>query len=208
MKTEILKITDKKTISRAVDVLAKGGIIIYPTETVYGVGADATNDKAVKKVITVKKRSASKHIIIAVSDLKMAKNYAIITKKAEILTKTFMPGPLTIVVEAKTKLKDVKRQAARRRIRFRIPDNKFVLSVIRKFGKPITTTSANISGGENIYKIKDIIKTFDGKVDMIIDGGNIPKRKPSTVFDTIKMKVVREGPVSEKQIIATLKAYS
>lgn len=196
MKTETLKVTDKKAVQRATEVLAAGDLIIYPTETLYGIGADATSDKAVKKVITVKKRSPSKHIIVAVSDLKMARRYAIITKKVEILAKTFMPGPLTLILESKIN---------KRRIRFRIPDNKFVLSVIKKFGKPITTTSANISGQQNIYKIKDIIKTFDGKVALIIDAGNIPKRKPSTVFDTIEMKVVREGPISEKQILAALK---
>ena len=201
MKTGIIKITGRKAVSRSAEVLANCGLIIYPTETVYGIGADATSDSAVKKVIAVKKRSPSKHIIVAVSDIKMARKYAIITKKAEILTKAFMPGPLSLIVESK----ESARNTARRRIRFRIPDNKFVLSVIRKFGKPITTTSANISGSENLYKINDIIKTFDGRVDLIIDAGDIPKRKPSTVFDTIEMKVVREGHISEKQILAALK---
>ena len=195
METEILP-ANKKAISRAMDILEKGGLIIYPTETLYGIGADATSDKAVKKVIAVKKRSASKYIIIAVSDMKMARRYAVITRRAEILANTFMPGPLTLVVETKTN---------RRKIRFRIPDNKFVISVIRKLGKPITTTSANISGGDNLYKIKDIIKVFDGKVDLIIDAGNIPRRKPSTVFDTTTMEVVREGHISKKQIDAALK---
>jgi len=197
MKTEILKINNSKAVAKAVNVLSKGGIIIYPTETVYGIGVDATNDRAVKKVIAVKKRSPTKHIIVAVSDLRMAKRYAVVTRKAEVLTKTFMPGPLTLVVETKSR--------PVRKIRFRIPDNKFIRSVIRKLDKPITTTSANISGSENLYKIKDIINIFDGKVDMIIDAGNIPKRKPSTVFDVLEEKVVREGPISEKKILDALK---
>ncbi|KHO47786.1 MAG: tRNA threonylcarbamoyladenosine biosynthesis protein [archaeon GW2011_AR5] len=204
MKTEILRVTDRKAAARSTEVLADGGLIIYPTETVYGIGADATSDKAVKKVIAVKKRSPAKHIIVAVSDIKMARKYAIITKKVELLAKAFMPGPLTLILESK----EPARNAVRKKIRFRIPDNKFVLSAIRKLGKPITTTSANISGGENLYKISDIIKTFDGRVDLIIDAGNIPKRKPSTVFDTIDMKVVRPGPISEKQILAALKTIS
>ena len=197
MKTEILKINNSKAVAKAVNVLSKGGIIIYPTETVYGIGVDATNDRAVKKVIAVKKRSPTKHIIVAVSDLRMAKRYAVVTRKAEVLTKTFMPGPLTLVVETKSR--------PVRKIRFRIPDNKFIRSVIRKLDKPITTTSANISGSENLYKIKDIINIFDGKVDMIIDAGNIPKRKPSTVFDVLEGKVVREGSISEKKILDALK---
>ena len=195
--TEILKVTDRKAINRAVEILAADGLIIYPTETLYGIGADATSDAAVKKVIRVKKRLPSKHIIIAMSDIRMAKRYAVMTKRAEVLTKQFMPGPLSLVVNAKSD---------GRKIRYRIPDNRFVRSVVRRLGKPITTTSANISGGENLYKIKDIVRVFDGKVDLIIDAGNIPKRKPSTVFSTIDMEVVRKGAISEKQILSALAA--
>ena len=193
---EIIKISDKKALTRAASVLSKGGIIIYPTETIYGIGADATNDKAVGKIMRIKKRTKSKHILIAFSDVKMAKKYLVITKKAEKLATAFMPGPLSLIVETKKE---------KRRVGFRIPDNKFVLSLIRKLGKPITSTSANISGSENLYKIKDIIKLFDKKIDMIIDAGNIPKRKASTLFDTIEGKIIREGPISEKKIHDVLK---
>lgn len=196
MKTEIIKAMHRKAVTKAAEVLGKGGIIIYPTETLYGIGVDATDDKAVKEVIAIKKRSKTKHMLIAFSDLKMAKKYLVITKKAELLAEAFMPGPLGLIVETKSK--------PVRRVGFRIPDNKFVLSLIRKLGKPITSTSANISGKEDLYKIKDIIKTFNGKVGMIIDAGNLPKRKASTVFDTATMRVVREGPISEKQILAAL----
>lgn len=197
MKTEIIKVSNKKAVAKAVEVLSKGGLIIYPTETLYGIGADASNDKAVKKVIAIKKRSKTKHILIAFSDLRMAKKYLVVTKKAELLAKAFMPGPLSLIVETKSR--------PVRKVGFRIPNNKFVLSLIRKLGKPITSTSANISGKENIYKIKDIIRLFDGKVDLIIDVGNMPKRKASTVFDVMENKTVRGGPVSEKQISEVLK---
>lgn len=197
MKTNIIKINGSKAITEAVDVLKKGGMIIYPTETVYGIGVDATNDIAVRKVIQIKKRGKSKHMLIAFPDLRMTRKYTVLTKKAEKLAKAFMPGPISLIVETKVK---------KRKVGFRIPDNKFVLSIIRKLGKPITSTSANISGKENLYKIKDIIKTFDGKVGLIIDAGNIPKRKASTVYDVLEGKIVREGPVSQKQIDAALKA--
>ncbi|MEK6887728.1 MAG: L-threonylcarbamoyladenylate synthase [Candidatus Aenigmatarchaeota archaeon] len=196
-KTDVVKLNDKKTLSRAVNILSDGGIIIYPTETIYGIGADATNDMVVKKVMQIKKRTKSKHILIAFSDLKMAKKYLVITKNAEKLAEAFMPGPLSLIVETKSR--------PTRRVGFRIPDNKFVLSLIRKLGKPITSTSANISGTDNLYKIKDIIKIFDGKVAMIIDAGSIPKRKASTLYDTIEGKIVREGPISEKKIRDVLK---
>ncbi|MFA4820240.1 MAG: L-threonylcarbamoyladenylate synthase [Candidatus Aenigmatarchaeota archaeon] len=195
--TEIIKISDKKALTRAAIVLSSGGIIIYPTETIYGIGADATNDKAVKKVMQIKKRAKSKHMLIAFSDLKMAKKYLVITKRAEKLATAFMPGPLSLIVETKSMPK--------RRVGFRIPDNKFILSLSKKLGKPITSTSANLSGSENLYKIKDIINVFDGKVDLIIDAGSIPKRKASTLYDTIEGKIVREGPISEKKIRDVLK---
>ena len=192
MKTEIVKINNKQAVNKAFDILRNGGMIIYPTETLYGIGVDATNDRSVLKVIKIKKRTKGKKFLIAFSDVKMARKYLVITKKAEMLAKKFMPGPISLIVYTKGK--------PERKVGFRIPDNKFVLSLMRKLGKPITSTSANISGKENLYKIKDIIKMFDGKADLIIDGGNIPKRKPSTVYDVVEGKVVRKGPISEKQI--------
>lgn len=197
MKTEIVKINNKHAIGKALQVFTNGGLVIYPTETIYGIGVDATNDKAVLKLIKIKKRAGEKKFLIAFSDIKTTKKYLVITKKAGMLAKAFMPGPLSLIVE--TKGKPV------RKVGFRIPDNKFVLGVIRKLGKPITSTSANISGRENLYKIKDIIKAFDGKVDLIIDAGNIPKRRPSTVYDVTEGKILRKGPISEKQIQAELK---
>ena len=198
MKTEIIKINSSKAIPKALEILKNGGMVIYPTETLYGIGVDATNDKAVLKLIKIKKRVGEKKFLTAFSDIKMARKFLVITKKAGMLAKEFMPGPLSLIVYTKGK--------PERKVGFRIPDNKFVLSVIRKLGKPITSTSANISGKENLYKIKDIMKTFDGKADLIIDGGNIPKRKPSTVYDVTEGKILRKGPISEKQIQATLKS--
>jgi len=196
--TAIIKVTNKGAIGHAVSVLNSGGIVVYPTETSYGLGADATNDKAVKNIIRIKKRSKSKKISVAFSDIRMARKYLIITKNAEKLVKAFMPGPLTLIVESKNK--------PTKKVGFRIPDNDFVRRLIRKFGKPITATSANISGRSDLYKIKDVIKIFNSKVDLIIDGGNLPKRKPSTIFDVLDKKILRKGPVSEKEIQEILNA--
>lgn len=189
MKAEILKLNDKGAF-RAVQILSKGGIIVYPTETCYGLGADATNDEAVKKIIDLKKRDTGKKLSVAFSDIRMAKKYLVITKNAEKLIKEFMPGPLTLIVESKEQ----------KRVGFRIPNNKFALKIIRKLGKPVTATSANISGEGEIYKIKDVIKIFDGKVDAIIDGGDLKKTKPSTIFCVVEDRILRKGPISEKKI--------
>ncbi len=198
MKTIILK-PNNKAVSISIEILRKSGIIIYPTETCYGIGADATSNKTIQKVIRIKQRPIDKRISVAVSSVKMAKKYFLLTKETEKLARKFMPGPLTLVVWGTNQGKH------HQTVGFRIPDNKFILKLIRKFNKPITSTSANISNKPSLYKINDVIKTFNGKVDFIIDAGNLPRRKPSTVFDTISCKVLRKGSVSEKEIKKVLK---
>lgn len=190
--TEIIKAGDKNAIQRSLDVLNSGGIVIYPTETCYGIGADATNDKAVAKIGKIKKRPAGKHISIAFPGLKMAKNYLVITKNAEKLTKEFMPGPLTLVVQSKTSPAST--------IGFRIPDSHFARKLIKTFGKPITSTSANVSGKGELYSMKEVAKTFDGLADLIIDAGTLKRTKPSTVYDVANGRVLRKGPVTERRI--------
>ena len=195
MKTIVLK-PNGRTAEKAVQILRKGGIIIYPTETCYGIGADATSKKAVVKVIRIKQRQAGKRISVAVSSAVMARKHFAMNETAEKLAKQFMPGPITLVVRSKKQRKQA--------VGFRIPDNKFILKLIRKFNRPITSTSANISDEPNLYRIKDVIKVFDGKVSLIIDGGNLPEVMPSTVFDTQTKKILRKGPVSEKDILDAL----
>ncbi|MBI2232535.1 MAG: threonylcarbamoyl-AMP synthase [Candidatus Aenigmarchaeota archaeon] len=195
METLILK-PNNRAAEKAVQILRKGGVIIYPTETCYGIGADATSKKAVVKVIRIKQRPAGKRISVAVSSITMAKKHFTLNKQAERLARAFMPGPITLVVRSKKQRKQA--------VGFRIPDNKFILKLIRKLNRPITSTSANISDEPNLYRIKDVIKVFDGKVSLIIDGGNLPEVMPSTVFDTQTKKVLRKGPVSEKDILDAL----
>lgn len=198
MKTKIINIKDDKAVSSAVAVLKKVGLIIYPTETSYGIGADATNVKALRKIIKVKTRKSGKFIPIIISDSKMAEKYIVLNKDIRKLMRKFMPGPLTLV--AKKKNMEAKKLLGG----FRIPANKFALKLARCFGKPITATSANISGSEGIYKIKDVVKIFKGRVDLIIDSGNLPIRKPSTVFDVSDRKILRRGNISKREILKSI----
>ena len=132
----------------------------------------------------------------------MAEKYAVIDPLARRLIKKFMPGRLTLVVRKKKTLPYI---LSKETVGFRIPPHAFSLALLKKFGKPITATSANNSGHPPIYRIKDAIKTFSD-ADLIIDAGNLPKRKPSTVFDIINRKVLRKGPVKEKGILKYLNA--
>lgn len=194
MKTTIMK-SNSRAIKKAIHVLKNGGVIIYPTETAYGLGVDATNVKAVKKIFEIKKRPLEKKISVIVSSLDMAKRYLrfdkskIVEKRVSLLVNKFMPGPLTLVVGKNA---------------FRITANKIALSLVRKFGKPITATSANISGKPAIYEINGIKKTFEDKVDLIMDAGNLPRRRLTTVFNVDKMKILRRGEISEKDILKVI----
>ena len=178
-----------KNIDLAVDVIKSSGLVIYPTETSYGLGCDATNENAIKKLYKIKKRN--KPISIIVADLKMAKKYCIIDDYTKKIIKKFMPGPLTLIVKKKN-LPDI---LSKETIAFRISSNKIATELSKKSGKPITSTSANISGLSSIYSINKLKKTFDKKVDLIIDAGNLKKRKASTIYDIKKRKFLRIGDI-------------
>ena len=208
IKTKVTKIEikkpNRKIIKEAARIIKNGGLVIYPTETCYGIGSDATNVKAINRIYEIKGRARTKAIPIIVSGLKMMKKYGVITDEIKFLVKRFMPGPLTIITRKKKTIPNILNP---KEIAFRISSNPIASMLVKEVELPITTTSANISGQQPIYKIDDIIKAFEGKVDMIFDCGNLPRIKPSTYIDmkTDEPKIIREGPISKKVIIKELK---
>lgn len=197
---------NKSAIKNAVNTLQKGGLIIYPTETVYGIGVDATNQRAVEKLTTYKNRPFGKPYSVAVTDIKMAEKYATLNTNAKELYKKFLPGPLTIVSRGKHVLaKGVESEDGT--LGIRIPKYKLVIDVIKAFGKPITATSANASYKKRPYSIDDILKNIGRKqkalVDLIIDAGTLPRNEPSTVVDTTldDPVVLRQGDIKLKEKI-------
>jgi L-threonylcarbamoyladenylate synthase len=208
MKTKILRVEvmklDVKVLKEAVNAMKKGGLIIYPTETCYGIGTDATNIKSIKKIYKVKGREPSKPIPVLVSNINMIKKYGVITKRIEFLVKKFMPGPLSIITKKKTPISDVNQEG----ISFRISSHPVASTLVKLLKRPITTTSANISGQSSIYEIEKIIEMFEDKVDMILDCGDLPKTKPSTCIDMTdenNTKIIREGPIPSELIFKELK---
>lgn len=186
-------------IDKAVEVLNCGGVIVYPTDTLYGIGSDATNADAVKKVFEIKGRDFRKPLLVAVADVETAKKIVFWNKYADILAKKFLPGPLTLVLKKKIKLPE-ELTCGSERIGVRIPNNSVTLKILKKFGKPITTTSANISGEENITDLKKLSKEIKEKVDLIVPG-RCKYKKPSTVIDlTERVKILRVGVISEIEI--------
>jgi len=205
---EIIK-KEKSAIVKAVKVLKEGGLVIMPTETLYGAMVDATNKKAVKKLSLYKNRPLGKPYSIAVKDIKMAEKYVFLNKTARFLYKKYLPGPLTIVSKGKHKVTQGV-ESEEGTLGIRIPKYDFVLEVIEKLGRPITATSANASYKKRPYKISDILDNLSKKqkklIDLIIDAGELPKNEPSTVIDTTYEDpvILRQGKIKFKNAVEVL----
>lgn len=188
-------------LSKAFSALSAGEIIVYPTDTLYGLGADVFNTKAVKKVFEIKKRPFNQPISVAVSCKEEIEKIAFIDRKIEKIIDIFLPGSLTIVLKRKDKIPDIVNSGLKN-IAVRIPDNKIGLEILSSFG-PLTCTSANISGQKTPSVISDISMQFKtGEVSVYIDDGKVDG-KPSTIVDLTceKPRVLRKGAISEKQIM-------
>lgn len=187
-----------EVVSAAVGALKEGKIVIYPTETMYGVGVDATNQGAVDRVLQYKSRREGKPLSIAVSGIEMAEQYVEVNSTAHNLYTHFLPGPLTVVSRSLGKVAfGVASESGT--LGVRIPDYPLVLEIVNALGRPITATSANASYHKRPYAIADILDNLSEKqkslIDLIIDAGELPKREPSTVVDTtLEQEVVlRQG---------------
>ncbi len=197
--------SESEIIHQAAAVIAAGGLVIFPTETVYGAGVDATNRAAVDKLLAFKSRREGKPLSIAVTDLEMASKYVVINDQARKLYERFLPGPVTVVSQGKHVL------AAGVESEFgtlgvRIPDYLLIVNLVAKLGKPITATSANGSGAKRPYSISDIFDELSeaqkGLIDLVIDAGTLPTRPPSTVIDTTLSAPVtlRQGEVDLRSL--------
>jgi len=200
----ILRINCKrpgKGAALAASLLREGKIIAYPTETSYGIGANALDEKAVKRVHEVKGQGFGKPISVIVPSLDAAKKIGKIGKDAEKLVNEFMPGPLTLVVDKKENVPDALSEGG---IAFRISSNPVANGIARIFKGAITATSANLTGEEPIFSGEEAAEKLGGKVDLIVDCGSLEKKEASTIFDMRTGKVLREGPVKGKEIMRVL----
>ena len=182
--------------------IKNGKIVIFPTETVYGIGTNGLDESAVKKLYLVKKRSFNKPISLLVNNINMleavTKN---ITKLEYALIEKFLPGPLTIILPKKEIVPDIV-TANSDTVGIRIPENKIALKLIEYAGIPIATPSANISGKPSGTNIQDIMKDFDKGVDYFIDDGPSKIGKASTIVKVINgiPHILREGKITKDKI--------
>ncbi|RLG46883.1 MAG: threonylcarbamoyl-AMP synthase [Thermoproteota archaeon] len=199
MKTlDVRKVGVANSIKEAIPVLRSGGVIIYPTDTVYGLGADAENPKAVLKVYRLKNRPRSRFLTIAVCDLEMAGEYANI-KGLEAFLERFLPGAATFILP---KTERVIPEINPRAIGIRIPESIIVREIVKGLGRAITSTSANRTSNPPPHSCLQAVKEIPG-ADLALDCGVLLFRRPSTIVDLTRGKpsLVREGPVSFKEIM-------
>ena len=199
--TEVVKENNPQSHKKAAFVLSEGGVIIYPTETLYGLGALTLNEESIKKLFNTKSRSYGKPIPILVRDKEMLFEFVEVTQEASRLIDKFLPGPLTLVMRERKNLPDLI-SAGTGKIAVRISRHPFVRRLFDFISEPLTSTSANISGEENLFEFNEIHETFEDKVDLIVDSGNLPPSKGSTVIDlTVKPpRTVREGDISREAL--------
>ena len=189
-------------VSEAVAALSKGELVIYPTDTLYGIGADVYNEVAVRKVFEIKKRPLSNPLPIAVSDFEMLEKVAYVDDKAMRLADFFLPGKLTLVLKKKDVVSDVV-TAGGDKVAVRIPGNKVALELLSRFGGPITATSANVHGMKTPSVINEIRMQFKNQgISVYLDTGRVAG-KPSTVVDVTgeTVRVIRVGEITEKEIL-------
>lgn len=193
---------DEKELKNCVNVLKNGGIVIFPTETVYGIGTNANLMDSVKKIYEVKERPDEKPLSILLSSKKEIEKYAIISNEIERkIIENFMPGPITIILKRK---KDILSHVSSGKdtIGIRIPDNNIILQILSKLQIPIVAPSANISGKPSGIEINQILNDFNNKVDICIDGGKCRISKGSTIVQVVnnEIKIIREGIITKEEI--------
>ncbi|MFH1967568.1 MAG: L-threonylcarbamoyladenylate synthase [Patescibacteria group bacterium] len=190
-------------INQAKLVLAGGGLVVYPTETTYGLGVMATNTQAVAKLLKYKTRRQGKPLSIAVANQEMAQKYVQLNDQAKALYSSLLPGPVTVISKSLGKVaKGVASEFGNLGIRW--SNYPLVTNLVQALGKPITATSANPSGQARPYSIDQLLKQLSAKqltlIDLILDAGPLPKNPPSTVIDTTLSTpiVLRQGQTKLK----------
>lgn len=199
------KAPSRRAIERAARIIKKGGLVIYPTETVYGLAADAKSDEAVARVFEAKSRPLENPISVAVSSLEMASEVGEISSRAGKLFHEFTPGPLSIILKARSNLSGLL-SAGTGKIGIRFPDHLVAQKLIDEFGGPITSTSANISGRSAPLTAQNALDQLRDHVDFVIDSGSVRICRPSTVVDATgeALEIIREGPISAERLKAAL----
>ncbi len=197
----------ERQIARAVRILKKGGVVAFPTDTLYGLGANAFDEDAVLKIFEIKSRPRNLALTLLLADIAQIKTVSDdIPKLAWELAERYMPGALTIVVKKSTAVSDMI-SGGRDTVAVRVPNHHVPLALISGLGAPITGTSANLSGAADPATAEEVQKQLGSRVDMIIDGGRCPIGVSSTILDltTDPPTILREGAIKRDELARVCK---
>lgn len=204
MNTLIVSANTSNSIQQALEILNSGGLVAFPTDTVYGVGALAFNGKAVESIYAAKDRPVEKAIPVLIADgsdlEKVGRN---IPTSAHKLASRFWPGPLTVLVPKKPTLPEA--VSATETVGVRIPDHEVARALLRAAG-PMAVTSANISGQPSPSTAEEVFAQLGGRIPLIVDGGKTPGGVPSTLVDCTgaEIKILRKGPITLEELLASI----
>ncbi len=192
---------DREIIQEAADILAKDGTVVFPTETVYGLGANGTSAAAVKKIFQAKKRPVDNPLILHVSSIAQVEKYGYLNDAFYRLAKAFWPGPLTMIIPKKKGVPE-ETSGGLSTVAVRMPNHEVALALIREAGYPIAAPSANLSGKPSPTTAQHVIYDLFGRVDMILDAGATGVGLESTVIDLTKppFQILRPGGITADEI--------
>lgn len=198
------KVVLENQMNEICDVIQKGGIVAFPTETVYGVGIHFNDEEALERLMEAKNRDYSKAITLMVADKKDISQYAYISPQAQKMIDQFMPGMITLIFKKKESVRDIMTNG-KLTIGIRIPDSEFVLSLLKKVG-PMLVTSANLSQHSNTTSTQEVLNQLDGRIDLVVDG-KTSDNIASTVVDVSQdeIKILRAGKITKEQIEEAIK---
>jgi L-threonylcarbamoyladenylate synthase len=182
---------DAAAIERAGEAIREGGLVVYPTETVYGLGADALDPAAVERVFETKDRPRDRPLSLGVPDVDRALEYAAPTAREERFMRAFLPGPVTVVVERRGVVPDAL-TAGRDRVGIRVPDHDVALALYRIAGRPVTATSANRSGRGSARRVAEVDRSVR-EAAVVLDAGETPGSESTVVDLSLADPVIRAG---------------
>lgn len=191
----------EEQVERGVAILRRGGIVAFPTDTVYGLGVSAYNEPAVKRLYRLKQRPEARPLPILVADMvQMAEVAGVLSPVARKLADSFLPGALTLVLPRSARVPDV--ITGGKTVAVRIPAHPVAIALIRGLGLPIVGTSANLSGRPSALTAEEVYSQFGDRLGLVIDGGRCLGSRESTIVDVTgaKPRVLREGAISRQQL--------
>lgn len=206
METRVISATCPQWLEEALAILRKGGVVAFPTDTVYGVGADPLREEAVMALFQAKGRPPEKAIPLLLSDASQVEAVAReVPASLAALARCFWPGPLSLVVWAREEVPAVVR-ARGETVALRMPDHPVALRLIGAFGRPLAVTSANLSGHPAPATAEEVLAQLRGRIPLLVDGGRCPGGEPSTVLDLTvdPPRILRPGPVTWEEVQACL----